>query len=209
MYMKHLYVLLILVLLFSCSEKPSSTTEQPAQVSAPAESTNTTPNQEFADLPVGAIKEEYTDTPDIVKVNVGVGASLNAQGTYKNGKRNGTWTEYHPNGLVKSITSYVDGKKEGIFVELNNNGQLVKRVFYHNNLRHGEYKEFNYAAVKEVRTYQFDKLEGVVQIFYDNGKMMEEGNYKNGTRDGISKWYDQNGNMTIQYEYKNGELVSK
>ncbi|HEY5826236.1 MAG TPA: toxin-antitoxin system YwqK family antitoxin [Cyclobacteriaceae bacterium] len=203
--MKQLTFLFCLFVLISCSEKPAAT-ETTSAVAAPADAAVIENNDgQYVDVPANAAKEEFTDTPGVVKVSLGA----DAQGTYKDGKRDGSWIEYHPNGLVKTITSYVDGKKEGLYAELTNNGQLQKRMYYHNNLRHGEYKEFNYSTVKEERTYQFDKLEGTVKIFYDNGKVMEEGNYKNGTRDGVSKWYDKEGNPTITYEYKNGELVKK
>jgi antitoxin component YwqK of YwqJK toxin-antitoxin module len=200
------WIYIVSVLLYiSCTEKP-----KPQEIIAPpptAANQATTESNEssYADLPSGAIKEEFQDTPDVVKITVG----KEIKGTYKSGKRNGSWVEYHPNGLIKTITSYVDGKKEGLFVELNNNGQLQKRIFYHNDTRHGEYKEFNFTNIKEERYYQYDKLQGTVKIFYDNGRIMEEGNYKDGTRDGTSKWYDQNGNVTITYEYRNGELVKK
>ncbi len=193
-------------LFVSCSEKPSAIAEQPTTPTAITTPPSTEVKaDEFTDLPAGAVKEELTDTPGIVSVKAGNDAS----GIYKDGKRSGSWVEYHPGGLVKSITSYVEGKKEGLHIELSNNGSLTKRFSYHNNLRHGEYKELNYNTVKEERFYQYDKLEGLVKIYYDNGKVMEEGNYKNGTRDGISKWYDQNGKVTITYEYRNGELVKK
>ena len=189
---------------FACSEKPSAPVEQAATTSAAPASTEVSFGK-FIDLPEGAIKEELSDTPGLVKIKVGNEAS----GIYKEGKRNGSWIEYHPGGLVKTITSYVDGKKEGLFVELTNNGQLVKRCMYHNNLRHGEYKELNYINVKEERFYQNDKLEGIVKVYYDNAKIMEEGSYKNGTRDGISKWYDKEGKVSITYEYKSGQLINK
>jgi len=204
--MKYLPFLFCLFVLISCSEKPAATETTSEEVVTPTDAAVIeNKDGQYADVPANAAKEEFTDTPGVVKVSVGT----DAQGTYKDGKRDGSWIEYHPNGLVKTITSYVDGKKEGLYAELTNNGQLQKRMYYHNNLRHGEYKEYNYSTVKEDRTYQFDKLEGTVKIFYDNGKVMEEGNYKNGTRDGISKWYDKEGNPTITYEYKNGELVKK
>ena len=203
--MKHYTLLFCVLVLISCSEKPASS-ENNSEVVAPTDAAMIENKEgEFADVPAGATKEEFTDTPGIVKISVGA----DAQGTYKDGKRNGTWIEYHPNGLVRAITSYVDGKKEGLFAELTENGQLKKRMYYHNDQKHGEYKEFNYSTIMEYRTYKFGKLEGTVKIFYDNGKIMEEGSYKNGTRDGISKWYDKEGNPTITYEYKNGELVKK
>lgn len=195
--MRNLRSFLIVSILISCSEKPTGI---PEVASA----------EEFKDIPAGAVKEEYKDAPGLAFVSLSDNAgNKTAGGNYLNGKREGSWVEYHSNGVVKSITTYVGGEKEGIAIEIGNNGQVIKRMSYHKDKRHGDYKEYNYANVKEERIYQNGKIEGLVKIFYDNGKIMEEGLYKSGLRDGISKWYDQEGNMTIEYEYKGGELIKK
>ena len=171
-------------------------------------SSGSSSNEGGADIPSNAIKEELNDGITKITVNDGTG-NLSQSGIVKEGKRQGSWIDYYPNAMVKSITPYVDGKMEGLRVEFNNNGQLEKSMEYHNGLLHGDYKEMRSSLTKEERYYENGKLEGTVKIYYDNGKIMEEGLYKNGTRDGISKWYDQEGNVTIEYEYKNGELVKK
>jgi antitoxin component YwqK of YwqJK toxin-antitoxin module len=161
-------------------------------------------------IPTSASREEFTDARGMIRASLSENdGSKSADGTFVNERKEGAWTEYYPNGLVKNITSYVNGEKEGIYMELSNTGQLTKRYYHHKGLRHGEYKEFYYSQLKEERTYRFGKIEGVVKIYYDNAKLMEESNYQNGIRDGISKWYDQDGNLSIQYEYRNGELIKK
>ncbi len=202
------YSCAILVLLTSCTQEKSSTeivnppsTESVTQ--SAVDSIATDP------IPVGANQETFDDTPGLVRAIVNNGTAISLQGNYLNGKREGIWSEFHPNGLLKSATSYVNGIREGLYVELNQSGQMTKRFFYHNNIRHGEYKEFNYSTVKEERVYNMGKLEGLVKVYYDGGKIMEEGAYQNGLREGVSRWYDQNGNVTITYEYKKGELVKK
>lgn len=161
-------------------------------------------------VPVGATLVPFSDGTGYARVEQkDATGNVILRGTIKDDKRVGSWTEYHPNGKVKSMVSYVDGKKEGDYVELNANGQLLIQCTYHNDLRNGVYKEFNYSNLKEERFYVDDKLEGQVTIYYPNGKVMEEGQYKNGIREGISKWYDQEGNLSIEYEYRNGELVKK
>jgi hypothetical protein len=192
------------ILFVSCAENKNSDKSAPAS-SAPAQQTV----GDFLDLPAGAIKEEYSDTPGLVGVVVGSPANKTASGSYLNGKRNGSWVQYYPNGLPLSITSYVNGEKEGLYAEFGNNNNLIKRCYYHKGLRHGEYKEYNYTTVKEERNYVNGKIEGITKVYYDNGKVMEEGLYKNGLRDGVSKWYDQEGKLSIEYEYKNGELTKK
>jgi len=195
--MRHLKIVLIAMIAAACGEKTDSSSSQEAGGS-------------LSGVPAGAAKEEFADSPGLFKVSVSDNnGSLSASGTYRNDKREGSWVEYHPSGLVKTITSYVDGKKEGVFAELNSSGQLLKRCTYHNDQREGEYKEYNYTTLKEERFYKAGKLEGTAKIFYPDGKVMEEGNYVNGLRDGISRWYDQEGKVTIEYEYKNGQLVKK
>ncbi len=186
--------LFLIVSLLSCSEKQGSTSS----------------STEIVGIPAGALQEEFTDTPGLIKVTVSDNnGKVTASGLYLNKQREGSWVEYYPSGLTKSITTYVSGKKEGVSLEFNDNGQLSKRSNFHLDQLDGEYREFNYTTVKEERFYKNGKLEGTVKIFYPDGKVMEEGLYKNGTRDGISKWYDQQGNVTIEYEYQNGALIKK
>ncbi|MFN7603430.1 MAG: toxin-antitoxin system YwqK family antitoxin [Bacteroidota bacterium] len=204
--------LISLFMFLSCDQKkqtPDAATSVAANGTAP-QSKQATPGVGEEGLPRGAIKEEFADTPGLVRITlVDQGGLKSADGYYLNNKRHGAWTEYQTNGLVKSVTTYFEGKKEGLCMEMEN-GQMTKRFYYHNGLRHGDYKEFKSTSLKEERNYMNGKIEGTVRIYYDyNSKLMEEGNYKNGVRDGVSKWYDQDGKLSIEYEYKNGELVKK
>ncbi len=168
------------------------------------------PGNEITGIPAGASQEEFSDSPGLIKVTVNdTNGKVTASGLYRNQQREGSWVEYYPGGLTKSITTYINGKKEGVALEFNDNGQLSKRSNFHLDQLDGDYREFNYTTVKEERFYKNGKLEGTVKIFYPDGKVMEEGLYKNGTRDGVSKWYDQQGNVTIEYEYQNGVLIKK
>src|SRR5690349_15966893 len=74
-------------------------------------------------LPPGVVVEDFGDGLDIHHaVARGSGANYASEGTYRNGKREGVWTEYHPSGRVKSITGYVNGRKEGQYMEFNDFG---------------------------------------------------------------------------------------
>lgn len=162
----------------------------------------------LSELPTTAVKEPYEANPDLVKVTLNQNGGTES-GDYLNGQRNGTWTEFHSNGLVKAVTGYVNGVKQGSYTEIDDRGQLQVAAYYHNGALHGDWKKFNRTRIKEERVYDNGKLEGMVKIYYDDGKIMEEGSYANGVRDGLSKWYDQEGNVSIEYEYKAGELVNK
>jgi hypothetical protein len=199
-----LLLLLFTVVVFGCTEKKSSEIKTPA-----GKETVRSANRDLNEIPAGASKDEFADVPGLVGITVGSPGNQTATGHYLSGKREGTWVEYYPNGLIKLVTSYVNGEKEGLCVEFGNNNQVTKSCYYHKSQRHGEYKEYNYTTVKEVRKYVNGKIDGLAKIYYDNGKIMEEGVYKEGLRDGVSKWYNQEGKLTIQYEYRNGQLIKK
>ncbi|MBS1554838.1 MAG: toxin-antitoxin system YwqK family antitoxin [Bacteroidetes bacterium] len=202
--------LIFLFTLLACNQKPETSSSTAVVDQTTPQPTMSTSGGGEEGIPAGAIKEEFADTPGLVRVTlVDQGGLKSADGYYLNNKRHGAWTEYQTNGLVKSVTTYFEGKKEGLCMEMEN-GQMAKRFYYHSGLRHGDYKEFKSTSLKEERNYVNGKIEGTVRIYYDyNSKLMEEGNYKNGVRDGVSKWYDQDGKLSIEYEYKNGELVKK
>jgi hypothetical protein len=128
-----IYVL-FLAIATACTNKPSVEVPQ------------VTSQGELEGIPPGAVKEEFPDSPGMVRVMLSEnGGSKSADGTYVNGKKEGAWSEYYTNGILKNVTTYVNGEKEGIYLEMNNNGQLVKRFYYHKGQRHGDYKEFNYS----------------------------------------------------------------
>ena len=190
--MRQVIVIIGVLFFTSCSTK----TEQPVV--------------ESADMPVGAIQEPFEDNPNMVKVTINDEAGkLIAYGIYLNGKREGSWTEIHPNGHVKNVSGYVNGLKEGQSVEIDNRGQLLEKFTYHNGELGGLYTKYNRTRIKEIKNYKKGLLEGKVEIFYDNAKVMEESYYKNGKRDGVAKWYDQEGKLSIEYNYVEGEWIKE
>ena len=164
----------------------------------------------LANAPAGAKKEPYEDNPNLVRVTLEkTGGGVMQEGNYLNGKLHGTWTVYHLNELVKSMTTYVGGVKEGMHLEIDDRGQLTLKAHYHNGEYHGDYLAYKNRKVIERRFYENGKLEGTLKKYYDNGNIMEESLYANGKLNGMSKWYDQQGNVTLEYEYDNGALVKK
>ena len=55
-----------------------------------------------------------------------------AEGSFKNGKKEGPWVEYHDNGQLFGKGNYKKGKREGPWVTYLHNGQLVDEGTYKN-----------------------------------------------------------------------------
>lgn len=65
---------------------------------------------------------------------------LAEQGFYLNGKKQGRWFEFFPNGKIKSIQPYVLGVRQGEYQEFNRRGKMVVAGYYITDLRSGEWK---------------------------------------------------------------------
>ena len=159
-------------------------------------------------IPAAAQLEPYEDGSGLVRVTTyATEGNVLEQGDYMNNLREGIYTEFHPNGYIKSTVGYVHGKKQGQLITMDNRGQLLVRSTYHNDILHGSYVKYNRSRIKETKEYVNGTVSGQVEKFYANGKVMERSNYTDGMLNGVAKWYDQQGNLSIEYTYNMGELV--
>jgi antitoxin component YwqK of YwqJK toxin-antitoxin module len=159
-------------------------------------------------LKVSMQQEPYDDGSGLIRVSTyGTDGTVLEQGDYLNGYRQGVYTEFHPNGFIKSSVGYVNGKKQGQYVLVDDKGQVQERSTYHLDLLHGLHFKYNRSNLKESSQYNKGKLHGLVEKYYPNGSIMERSNYNAGQLDGTARWYDQAGVNTIAYNYKMGELV--
>lgn len=122
--------------------------------------------------PVGAIVEDYQDIPGLELVSVYQETALVEQGDYLNGKRDGSWVVYNPNGNIKSIESYRYGLKHGVAVYTDAQGNIVRNENYVSGTLSGDYKIFENRKVTEEGTYEAGKLSGMLKKYYPNGNIM-------------------------------------
>jgi len=109
------------------------------------------------------------------------------EGTWKDGKREGTHTWWHENGQKKREGEYIDGKPEGTYTSWHENGQKEAEV----NCKNGN-------------------LDGPFTAWYENGQKKEEGTNKDGKVVAVKIW-DKDGNLqkellqeVIDLENRNG-----
>ena len=173
-------------------------------------STNNKPadGEMFPKLAANMQIDPYNDGSELLRVTgYAEDGTILEQGDYFNGYREGVYTEFYPNGFIKSTVGYVQGKKQGQHVLFDNKGQTLERSSYHNDLLNGTHIKYNRSRIKEESQYSNGLLHGTVEKYYGTGGIMERSNYNSGQLDGISRWYDQKGKNTIAYNYKMGELT--
>lgn len=103
----------------------------------------------------GKYYEKFTDIPFNGQV---VGRS---QGNIVEGKRDGYWVEYYPNGQLHKKGEYILSRKEGEWIGYYDNGQIF-------------YKE----------SYVNGGLDGYSILYFKNGVIAQEGNWEYGTMTG-------------------------
>jgi len=66
------------------------------------------------------------------------------KGSFKNGKKDGSWISYHENGQLEFEGNYKNDKKEGSWVRYWDDGQLKFKGDYKNGRREGYWIVFSY-----------------------------------------------------------------
>ena len=118
--------------------------------------------------------------------------------------------EYWPNGQKKKLSYFKNGKRDGLYTQWQKNGQKsweghwkngkpdgLTTVWYANGLKRMEYHHKN------------RKKDGLHTDWHVNGQKSGEVHYKNDKKDGLQTYWDLNGNKTREVQYKNGEVVSR
>ena len=171
----------------------------------------------------------YNGTYEYHKNNV-----LVEKGTYKEGVKNGIFTEYYSDGTPKSETPITDGKVDGVVKEYHPDGTLESEKGYKAGKEHGpeRYWEFGankpriernyFEGVPDGRQYReissnvgdyvevahFDK--GVptgefLQTWAESGDIKERGSYKDGKKHGVWEQIRRDGKKESEITYAGGK----
>ena len=111
-----------------------------------------------------------------------MGGKKEFEGSYKDGKKDGLWTDYHENGQKKSEGNHKDGKLDGLWTNWYENEQKSSEITYKNGKQY------------IIRTYKDGKREGLWTWWYANGQKFYEDIYKDGELIESKKW-DRDGNL--------------
>lgn len=100
-----------------------------------------------------------TDTYDTDNLNDGdyqffyPDSTIKVMGTVVNGKREGVWTAYHPNGILQSENEYSNGILNGKCMAKKPNGQMIYIGYYFNGKYDGQWLYFNNEGEIEKEVY--------------------------------------------------------
>ena len=156
----------------------------------------------------GFLSEKINGTTAELATKKNASGIITEQGVIRDGKKDGIFMTYHPNGRIKTIGSYINDQLNGVYLELSEREQVETKTNYLNGVLHGAHATYKFGRPTLELTYQDGTQEGPFTEYSDRGKMSKKGSFKDGKLHGQLQFFDDDENMTMEFEYKNGEKVS-
>ncbi len=117
--------------------------------------------------------------------------------TDNNGKRQGEWNEFYPNGTIKTERTFKDDQLHGYYKEYDTQGRLTLTMLYDN------------GSIVKSRVEDEPDIE-VVNRYSQDGKLVYSGPFRNDVPVGIHREYGGDGRVTNAFIYNdNGLLLSE
>lgn len=133
------------------------------------------------------------------------------EGQFKNDVPYGTFTYYHPNGKVKSITEFQQGVHQVKTTIFHENGHKASEGVFIDQQKNGVWKYYtNTDTLITIEQYDHGKRVGLWQIFSpESGVLLEESNYLNDKLNGIHRTYYTDGEVSLEENFLNGKQNGK
>lgn len=129
---------------------------------------------------------------------------ISEEENYEKGKLEGAYASYHSNGNHRKKLNYKEGKLHGISKLYNDEGALIEEKNFEKGELQGIYQSFHKigAPYKDYElTYQKDKVEGSLKRYYASGELFDQAVYKEGKIIGEENLYYQNKEKRATYNY--------
>jgi len=128
--------------------------------------------------------------------------------SYKDGKIDGTRTQWYKNGQKQQECNFKDDKEEGKLTTWYENGQKQREFNHKDGKQDGKFTSWYENGQKELEyNFKEGKEDGIFTGWHLNGQKSGEGIFKEGKQD--SKWteWDRTGQIIVQENYKDGKKI--
>jgi antitoxin component YwqK of YwqJK toxin-antitoxin module len=106
------------------------------------------------------------------------------EGNYVNGRKEGTWTKFFPDGGVQLKGTYNNNRPQGTYTRYYPNGKIA-----------------------EQGDFQANGYKGLLLRYHENGQLAYRANFNNqGQESGKVSYYHPNGKLALSYTVKNGQV---
>lgn len=137
-------------------------------------------------------------------------ARVLSNGTLLNGKKEGVWRVFGPDGTLWIEHRFRNGQLEGVSTTWDSSGRQQEDAEYHGDRLDGTTRGWFTDGV-EAYSYSFRDgvRDGVWTEWYENGHLRAEGTSRRGAYDGRCVFYEQDGSVDVKTSgfYKAGHRV--
>lgn len=129
---------------------------------------------------------------------------LEMEGFFSNDKPDREWVWYYQNGLKKREEAFLMGKLEGPYVEYDTLENVILQGEYFDDVRTGKWF-YGVGDMIEEGNYELGEKDGEWKHYYaETGQLRFVGSYRKGDPDGTHKWYYPNGKIELIGDYRVG-----
>ncbi|WP_172843093.1 toxin-antitoxin system YwqK family antitoxin [Ichthyobacterium seriolicida] len=129
-----------------------------------------------------------------------------SEGFMYNGKPNGYWKTYYPNGNLKSEGNRKSFVLDSIWTFYNSDSSVKEKITYVNGKKDGLSHSFLNDKIHIETPFKSNIISGTLKEYFTNETLKKELNYLNGELHGDGYEYDKDGNIITIYKYKSGVL---
>jgi antitoxin component YwqK of YwqJK toxin-antitoxin module len=138
-------------------------------------------------------------------VEIYEGGGKREYGRFRDGKRDGTWSRWHPSGKIDAITLWDYGKPVS-FEAWHDSGQKWEQGSFVDGFKQGPWLRWHENGQKELEAnYDHGTLERLYTMWHDNGQKEQQGEYKHGIREGLWVAWHRNGQKRQEILYHEGK----
>jgi len=126
-----------------------------------------------------------------------------AEGQYKSGRQEGTWTFWYDDGKVNRTVIYKNGQPDGTWEVHRADGTLAAKRSYKNGKRDGTWTIFDDAGKQPLREeiYKDGVVDGTWKVWFPSGQLKTQIGFKDGKREGPSIEWDEKGTKRGEINY--------
>ncbi len=132
------------------------------------------------------------------------GGSIESEGDYEMGKKNGEWKFYYPSGKVSSVGKYEKDEPIGLWTYYFEDGKISSKGEFVAGRKNGYWSTFHRdGSVRSEITY--NKGTGDYREYYPGGKLKVKGQIIDGKDQGKWQYFYEDGKMEGECEFDQGK----
>jgi antitoxin component YwqK of YwqJK toxin-antitoxin module len=135
--------------------------------------------------------------------------ALAAAGSFVDGQRDGTWTQWLESGAIAEQAQYERGQMHGVAARWHaRTGALATLGSYEHGLMHGTFQQWSESGAL-LGSFVMERGNGVFTVWHDDGGKALEGAYVDGKKDGDWQQWAASGALLGTYTMHHGTGVER